>query len=449
MGISRLKAATRALYLYMVITLCGVGMTHKTNAQTTTESPTYHGARLVEKDSIMIDLIGRFVVYDYQPESGLFLGGELGQPAGIMPKSFKATGTLGLVIFNRKGEVLHKIDQANEGPTGYGSGAYLHTFIGPDKIGVLGTKAFYQYKIDGTFLGKASAINAIGWPGLLDEVRAASTDGKHLAMGLISPQEGFTPTSESKFQNANSWSFFDLAEENKPGRPALTDRSDVKGAGYPDHPIYAQGSKYAHGLIPPLMVANANKGLLYTIHPELPKLFTYSLTTGQATSTIDLKPSFFETGTEAGDFSGAAGLRKQMMWEMKGGAMANSRYHDMIQLGDYTLLRYSAALPKEISNRLQGGKGYRSDPDWTSIRKKHYKHYYQLLKDGQKVVSDFELPILEPQPGSWQFKSNSSLNGIIIGGNGLDEIYVFELNSGKVERDYELIRVYKLELLDD
>ncbi len=129
--------------------------------------------------------------------------------------------------------------------------------------------------------------------------------------------------------------------------------------------------------------------------------------------------------------------------------MVNSRYHDMIQLGEYTLLRYSTAIPEGVVKGLTSGKGFRRDPDWASIRRKYFHYYYQLLKNGKKVVPDFSLPSLDPQAGTWQFKSDTEVNGFIIGGNGLDEIYVFEPNTGKIERDYELIRVYKLELLSD
>ena len=84
-----------------------------------------------------------------------------------------------------------------------------------------------------------------------------------------------------------------------------------------------------------------------------------------------------------------------------------------------------------------------------NTKKKHYKFYYQLFKDGKKVVPDFELPLLEPKRGDFEVMNYRMTRGKIIGGKGLDELYIFVPNTGDEERDYELIRVYKLELTTD
>jgi len=444
---SALKLLRPCIFLYIALALvaCQPASDQNTEEVQTSEAPVYTGARLVQVDSIMIDLIGNFKVYDYQPETDLFLGGDIGGFMIIMG-SAPPSNELGHVIFNRHGEILHQFNHADNGPEGHSAGAYDHAFLGTDDIGVMSKKALYRYGIDGSYVGKYTDLNTFDLVGFSGQRMIFSHDGAHIALGLPKGMEEAKSAWDSIFQIVRPLWFYDLGLPNNADEKRLSVKL-VKATGYPDHPIYAPDNEIGKNPFPPLMSVNHLTEELFVVYPLIPQAWVYDMKRGGLKTKIDLAPANFEVETPIGNVSGGVAGYGGLLWSNKGGRMANARYQELTQLGDYTLLRYSLALPSSVVNELVSAPVlFHKNENWPRIRKKHYRYQYQLFKNGEKVLPDFELPLLEPKKGQLEMANNRITRGKIIGGNGLDEVFVFVPNDGDEERDYELIRVYKLEL---
>lgn len=414
------------------------------------EAVQYTGARLVQVDSIMIDVFGNFKVYDYQPETGLFLGGDISSYMIVMGNAGPKPNQIGHMVFNRQGEILHQFNNANNGPEGHSSGALDHAFLGTDRIGVLSQKALYVYNLDGSYDKKYVQLNTLDRLSVSYHHTLFSADGKAMAMGLVKGMEEAKASWDSLYQIATALWFYDLNQLDNGLSVEASPDGLLASYGFPDHPIYAPDSKINVSPFPPQMALDYATKKLMTVYPNIPVMSVYDIQTGRLLEEIDLDPEHFEVSTPMGKASGGVAGYEGLLWSNKGGKMANAKYRQIVQLGDYTLLRYSNALPKSVVNELVSSPGMLGKKeDWPRLRKKHYRFYYQLLKDGEKVMPDFELPELEPKPGQPEMLNAEQTRGVIVGGNGLDEIFVFIPNNGDEERDYELIRVFKLELLKE
>lgn len=388
----------------------------------------------------MIDVIGNFNVYDYQPESQLFLAGDI-RSSMIMMGSTAITNELGHIVVNREGEIIHQFNRTDRGPEGHEPGAVDNFFMSPGSIGVFAAKGLYHYQLDGTFIEQYKEINTRGQLAMSSHRVGFSADGRHVSVGSSKGMESAKKAWDSLYQIGRPLWFYDIARL-KNETSALVD-----SAGFPEHAIYAPDSKFPHSPFPPRMALNHQGNQLMTVYPEIPELTVYDMKTGQVLKKYPLDPDHFQFETEVGKASGGIKGYEGLLWLNRGGKMANSTYRDILQLGEYSLLRYNAALPGDVVNQLIAGGGTGKNEDWPRLRRKHYRFYYQLFKDTEKVLSDFELPLLEPKEGQLEFNNHNRTRGQIIGGRGLEEIFVFIPNDGDEERDYELIRVYKLELL--
>jgi uncharacterized protein YxjI len=400
-------------------------------------------ASFQQVDSIMIDVIGNLDIYDYQPESNLFLGGDIRFTGIAMIGSGTPKGNvLGHLVINREGEIVHQFKHTDQGPDGHGTAARDNFFLGSNTIGVYGRLGLLQYELDGKFLKKHKSIDLNNLAGI-NMGRVAFAMDSILAIGMSLKTDESDEKWDSLYQIIKPLRFYDLSKfktglENE--QVGL-----IEAHGFPNHPVYEFGSELPHNPFPPLMTLNRIQSELYAVYPEVPVLEVYDMKTGVKKNEINLEPEHFKGGTELkkaeGGVKGYAGL----LWSNKGGKMANSLYHEIVEIGEYTLLRYSTAIPEQEINQLVAGDGLK-DEKWPSIRRQHYKFYYQLFKDGKKVVPDFGWPALTPQVGDVTLYRTDIVNGKIIGGAGLDEIFVFIPNQGEEERDYELIKVFKLNL---
>jgi hypothetical protein len=439
--------ASVSLFLFGLFA-CQKGAQETTNQATQERADEYTGARLVQVDSIMIDVIGNFKVYDYQPESGLFLGGDIGSFMIVMGNTGARPNQIGHVVFNRQGEIVHQFNNANSGPEGHSPGALDHAFLGSDRVGVLSQKALYTYGLDGSFDKKYEQLNSLDRLGVSDQHALFSVDGRTVVMGLAKGMEEARAAWDSLYQIATPLWFYDLNRlgdglSREPAGEGL-----LASYGYPDHPVYAPESKISVSPFPPYMALDYASKKLLTVYPNIPVMSVYDAQSGQLLEEIDLDPAHFEVEAPMGKASGGVAGHEGLLWSNKGGKLANARYRQVVQLGGYTLLRYSNALPGSVVNELVNSPGMLGKKEeWPRLRKKHYRFYYQLFKEGEKVLPDFELPQLEPKKGHPELLNGSQTRGTIVGGNGLDELFVFIPNNGEEERDYELIRVYKLELL--
>ncbi|MCE7992786.1 MAG: hypothetical protein HEP71_12435 [Roseivirga sp.] len=435
--------------MFVLINTCTVSCQSGASESRTADSElgvqTYTGVRFVQIDSIMIDVIGNFNVYDYHPQSGLFLGGDIG---GYLrgPNQSTKRNELGHLVINRNGEILHQFNHTDNGPEGHGGRGIDHFFLSPSTIGVYSPKSLFRYNIDGTFIGKHKEINTLDPLGISFHRVGFSVDGKHIAMGM---SKRMGSSEDSVYHKGRALWFYDFGKaENDltteaPANPLLA------SYGFPDNPIYSQESKMHHSPLPPRMALNRGTHELLSLYPEIPEISVYDMKSGRLKESYPLNPKHFEFKTEKGMASGALKGFESLAWINRGGSMANSNYQDLIQLGEYTLLRYNTAIPKSIVEEIIVSGGPKKTERWPVIRKKHYRSVYQLFKGTERVLPDFELSALAPRKEHLEFHSNASIRGKIIGGNGLAEIFVFIPNNGEEERDYELIRVFKMELVEE
>lgn len=400
-------------------------------------------AELVLRDSIMIDLIGNLNIYEYNPSNRLFLAGDISPGGVIMMGAGPKYGVLGHLVINENGDIIHQFDKIGNGPEEFGGGALDHFFIGDSAIGVFSKTGLYEYSLDGSFIKKYQKINGQDLVGYSNYKIAATDNEGNLAIGLAKGMDEATRAWDSLFQIVKPMRFYDLGKYQT-GYESLEEGEKAK-YGFPDHPHYYPESNYGVQQLPPQVVYNRGRKEVYAVYPSIQRMEVYDMETGSFKGFIDTSPDYFGETVEAGSIEGAIGGYESLAWLNRGGRMASSNYQEVDQIGEYTLLRYNKALPPDVLNSLLA-KGYNKDERWPALRRQHYKFYYQLFKEGKKVLPDFELPQLEPQEGQLEFKRIRETRGTVIGGDGLNRIYVSMPNDGDVERDYELIYVYELVL---
>lgn len=445
MNISRLYALLAFVLINMYSASCQSGGASESRAtDSESEAKAYAGVKFIQVDSIMIDVIGNFNVYDYHPESDLFLGGDIG---GYLrgPGQSTKRNELGHLVINRKGEILHQFNHTDNGPEGHGGRGVDHFFLSPSTIGIYGLKSLFKYNIDGTFIGKHKEINILDPLGISFHRVTFSADGRRIAIGM---SKRMGSSEDSVYHKGRALWFYDFGKAENDLDTEAHANPLLASYGFPSNPIYSSESKMHHSPVPPRMALNRGTDELLSLYPEIPEISVYDMKSGALKESYPLNPEHFEFKTEKGKASGGLKGFESLLWINQGGSMVNSKYQDLIQLGEYTLLRYNTAIPKSIVEEIVVSGGPKKTGRWPSIRKKHYRSIYQLFKGSQKVLPDFELPALAPRKEHPEFYGSASIRGKIIGGNGLDEIFVFIPNNGEEERDYELIRVFKMELVE-
>ncbi|MBO3696984.1 hypothetical protein [Roseivirga sp. E12] len=442
------KAISRLLRIIAVFLIVACQSSETTKlVEEPTESSTrkFTKVRLEQVDSIMIDVIGNLEVYDYDAETGLFLAGDIARERMIyMGGGGPKFNELGHMVIDRNGEIVEQFNRSDKGPEGFGGKAADNFFLGGKSIGVLNAKGLHQYGLDGTFLKKYKGLNILDASvGVTFGGFIAGDDAGMLAMAL--PK--WNNEEDSVNEVPKPLRFYNL-KRFETGYEPVTDFT-VKKYGYPDHHVFAPDSKFANGLSPKVSL-NDITDELQVLYTEIPYLDIYDMSTGDLMKRMDLKPDHFRDLVEMGEVKGGTLGYEQLAWINKGGRFANSTYLLLIQLGEYTLTMYSTGLPsEELSRLINSPEKIGKNEEWPSTRRKHYKFYYQLFKDGEKVVPDFQLPVFDPQEGQAEFTQYNKTRGVLIGGDGLDKLYVYVPNDGDEERDYELIRVYKLQLTQE
>lgn len=401
--------------------------------------------RLEQVDSIMIDVIGNFDVYDYNAETGLFLAGDIAKEFTIyMGSSGPTHNEIGHMVINRQGEIVNRFNHANNGPDGHRAKASDNFFMGNNSIGVLNASGLYQFQLDGTLIKRFRELNTSGTKGntSLGGFIDANESGM-LAMSLPKWSDEADsvqgPPKPLRFYNTKD---FDTGFEP-------LENQIIAQYGFPNHKVYAPGSKFPNSLNPILSI-NKSMNELHVIYPQIPLMEVYDMNNGEYKETLNLEADHFGDFVETGRVEGGTLGYEGLAWTNRGGKFANSAYRLLIQLGEYSIAMYNTALPSQALKKLISSSTKISEnQDWPSMRRKHYKFYYQLYKNGEKVLPDFRLPEFEPQEGESGFLRNNQTRGTIIGGDGLDRLYVYVPNEGEVERDYELIRVYRIHLIKE
>lgn len=396
---------------------------------------------LVQVDSIMIDLRGDLKIYDYNEATGLFLGGDIGSLGMAMmppggPVSFNQ---IGHVVIQKDGKVLHQFKHFDDGPEGHGNGALNSFFIGNDKIGVMGNKGLFVYALDGTFLTKYKDFNTTMFLGMPEHKVAVTNAEGMMAIGFPRRNDDTYDRFDSVYQIVEPFHFYGLND------PKLDeggmDAGLVASYPFPEAEVYTPGFNMLKATTAPHVSMSAKRNEVSVLYQEQPVLEQYDMTSGKLLRKVDLSPDHFRAPQQ---MKVEPGEPAWYDWVNNGGWYDNAYYRDLVELGDYSLLRYVPALPKREVDALLASGGTYNNPVWPSIKRKYFNSYYQLIKYGEKVVPDFNIPVFEPQEGQLFFRSRTKVHGQIIGGSGLDRIYVYASNDEDIERDYELIRVYKL-----
>lgn len=443
---NRSKQLIAALFLFIGFFSCSSDgeTTEKKTAQTSLAEEVFTKVQIELVDSLMVDILAKFSVYDYNPKTGLFLAGDIGYGIVAIGGSAGSLNRLGHLIIDRTGEILHQTNHTDRGPDGHGGSAVDHFFMSDSTYGVLSKLGLLEYKLNGDLVKKHNELNTLDFIGYPNYDIGAVNSERMMILGLAKGVNEAGRAWDSLYQIVKPLRFFDLNKFVTGYEPI--DSGLVEEHGFPDHAFYSPGSKYFVNQFPPRVAFNSTRNEAYALYPELPRLEVYNMQDGMLKGFMDLQPDYFDEQIEMGRAEGGIKGYENLLWLNKGGRMASSYYKDLTQLGPYTLLRYNKAIPKEQISQLVSGPGFRKDENWPGIRRKHYKYYYQLFKDGKKVVPDFEFPDLEPKEGQGEFRSYDLTHGTIVGGDGLNRIYVLVPNEGDTERDYELIRVYKFSL---
>ena len=393
---------------------------------------------LIPKDSIKIDVLSPIKIYDYDSENNLFLLGDVADAMSILipDGGAQAGNELGFIIVNTEGEIMGQFNNTGEGPDNHGIGSMSNLFLDDGRIGVFSRRGFFVYDFNGNLVGNSKALNTRSLTvGSL--INMSGFKNGNLALGYSERTKGAYENRDNPYPFMTSFKVFDLNGLLESGDSI--DEHTIQTYGFPDE--MADETISAQSI--PRMTFNRRTGLLNVLFSQFQKLHQYSIADGRLLNVIDLKPAYFSSGNESAVDSGSPGY---LEWRRGGGRLINSTYHDMVQLGDYTLIRYSSAISNTQAGQLMNSGGVSESEYWETLRKSTYKFYYLLIKDGSVVKQDFELEALSPQPGEEYFRSASDLRGQLIGGSDLNALYVLYNNDYAQERDYKLIVRYELKL---
>lgn len=395
------------------------------------------GVRLMALDSIRLDILEPLSAYDYLAEEGIFLLGDVADAMSVMlpPGASLEGNKVGFVTLNSKGQILGKFNNTGEGPVNHGIGSSSNLLLEKDRIGVMSRRGFYIYDFTGNLIDQVPTIHSrslIVGP----YIRMGAFANGKLALGYTTLTREAYENQDNPYPYMTSFKIFDLEK-------AMASDDDqasiISSYGYPEGS--ADETIVFNDI--PLITLNRKAGILNVLFAKFKQLKQYRLTDGELLNSINLNPANFHSGNEP---SMPTNSKEYYSWLRNGGELLNSKFYEMIQLGEYTLIRYNSALQSSQIEQLVSTGGPTESPVWEGIRDTAYKFYYLLVKDGEVVKQDFELKNLTPQIGEEFFESTDQLRGQIIGGDDLNSIYVLYNNDYAEERAYKLIVRYALEL---
>ncbi|KYG79848.1 hypothetical protein AWW67_11080 [Roseivirga seohaensis] len=393
---------------------------------------------LIPKDSIKIDVLSPIKIYDYDSENNLFLLGDVADAMSILrpPGAAESGNIIGFIILDKEGEVLGQFNNTGEGPINHGIGSMSNLFLDNNRIGVFTRRGFFVYDFDGSLVGNSKVLNTRSLT-VGSYIRMSGFKNGNLALGYSEWTKEVYENRDNPYPFITSFKIFDL--NGLLESDDSIDEHTIHTYGFPDE--MADETISAQSI--PRMTLNRRTGVLNVLFSQFQKLHQYSIADGSLLNVIDLKPVYFSSGNESAIPTDSPGY---LEWRQGGGSLINSTYHDMVQLGDYTLIRYSSVISNTQAGQLVESGGISESEYWETVRKSTYKFYYLLIKDGNVVKQDFELVALSPQPGEEYFRSATDLRGQLIGGSDLNSLYVLYNNDYAQERDYKLIVRYELKL---
>lgn len=391
---------------------------------------------LIANDSIKIDVLNEINAFDYDSENDVFLLGDVADATSIMmPPGMAPEGNkLGFMIINNKGEILGQFNNTGEGPINHGIGAMNSLFLDNDRIGVFSQKGFFVYDFQGNLLGHEKALNTLSFTGQPTYNISAFQSG-NLALGYTKITQEASGHWDSLYRYADSFKIFEV-------NGLLVSDKDIDEHVIQSYDFPDEIADKNIGEFTPRITLNKERGVLNVLFSMFHKLHQYSISDGSLLNVIDLKPFHFNSDNEY-----PAKDRDELRnWFRNGGELMNSSYHDMVQIGEYTLIRYSSAISRTEAETLVNSGGPSKSEYWGELRQTSYKFYYLLIKGDKIIKQDFQLEELIPQPGEEYFRNVTSLRGQLIGGNNLNSLYILYNNDYAEEREYKLIVKYQLKI---
>lgn len=389
----------------------------------------------VLKDSIIIDRIGGINVYDYHSESGLFLIGDVPndiQDYMSFSLSFEPNRS-GYSLMNRKGEIISSFNNSNSGPSGFGTVASSSFIANKNRVGVLSKKGLFIYDFNGNLLSKFEALNSVNLLGF-PEHQIASIGDNYIAVATPKKTDSVFKYWDKRFLISEALNIYSIKDFEKSMEPL-----PVTIKKFPNNEIYKNNPDVVKQS-PPFMAFHHKSNTLALLHPESTNLTLFSLETGQLIKSTDLKPKYFETD-QVINFKDQ---QDYIDWVNGGLWFLNSYNQNITSIGDYFLIGYNTQIPiSKLEPIIKNENALQSD-EWVKVKSEYLSYCFQLVNYDGKLISEFCNNQLMPSPNEPSFKGESLLNGKIIGGNNLDEIFVYVPNNGEVERDYELIKVFSL-----
>lgn len=117
------------LWTVLLFSSCSEGTNdQQSNADVPTSAAVPRTAQFVLKDSIMVDIIGELDIYDYNPNTGLFLAGDIKSGGVHIIGGSRKFNSFGHLIINRKGEIIYQFKKNGNGPEEFGGAALVNFF---------------------------------------------------------------------------------------------------------------------------------------------------------------------------------------------------------------------------------------------------------------------------------------------------------------------------------
>lgn len=301
-------------------------------------------------DSLLV--AGSFIaMVDYNTESDLYLGYNI--------------HNFDIVVFNRKGSIIHQFNRYGEGPEEYKNRNFIARFWDNRSIAVLMNNGLSIYTFEGSYLNTMRLDNDPKW--ILRENLSVFTNNK-CEKNAVYYADSYTPYTihMPEFYDDTARKFFINSN--------FAHNSHRRYICYEESSMYRNGDFYfSH--YRPISSLNREKGFLDVIYQNEPVVFRYDANNEfNFAGTTELDPCYFgkANGMPFGQKAGDNIKFKQ----------GNSSYEQIFSFADTVITVYFKGAPE-----IKASSVYELNKMIGQIPK-----YMQILVNGKKICRDIELP---------------------------------------------------------
>lgn len=270
-----------------------------------------------------------------------------------------------IVLFNRKGSIIHQFNRYGEGPEEYNNRDFIARFWDNSSVAVLVRNGLRIYAFDGSYL---ETVHLDDEPrGILRKDLSVYTNNKG-EKNAVYYADSYTPYTVyvSEFYDDTTRKFFINSN--------FTLNSDRRYIRYEESSLYRNGDFYFshYWLISSL---NREKGFFDIIHQNEPVVYRYDANNNfNFVGTLELDPCCFgkAKGIPYGQNAGDIIKFKQ----------GNSSYEQIYSFADTVITVYFKGAPE-----IKASSVYELNKMIDQITK-----YLQVLVDGRRICRDIELP---------------------------------------------------------